>query len=1198
MQASAPQRPPTGPPPLSQARRWLGRVAAGLAIGVGVVIVVAVGLRLVFNDRWLRTWAVEHLEQRLETSVELQALQVGMFSGVVLEGGHIEALEGFEASLIRFDRLALRWSLLSLLWGTVTVREIAAQDLVVTLEQNPEGVSNIDIALRRLGIGAAPTPAPPPAPLPPTTSVPAVERKSSWSVPELPLGLDVHKINCYGIGFRWITPERVLSIQGLGAQGLLRARGSVYSGTVWVGLGSRDVPASRGSVRLQQSRAPREVVVSPRVDLTLEALGSEVTVDLRLDAPTEGLAAQPSPVAVELKARGDLQEPAVALKTLTVRMDETSRVSLAGALRVGNLEPTLQIEALEVILALEEVTPWIKPWIPDANLTGRLQAQSGPLESSIAALAEPVDLPVNINLTWSEGQVALGNLRADGIDIQATITSGANRGAVELNVAARQLAVGGVQIARPELRAQGTTRTKDWLRSANAEGQTELDIGLKVGALNVGDLTTQATELEISVQAPNRWLQGNANSDSFNGSARLTTQRLRYDTFQTTGLSASLQTTLDDPNARRGRVGFILKAPRAAWSLGRDAVQLGPAALRLEATRDTNAITLAELRAQAMGAELVVVGGVSALGTDAPRFRRAAVTVPPFEIAPVLERIPLSHRPLAYIRGQAGFQFELDGVVPYRDLLSRAQVPPAPLALGAIAGETQRWLAFLDRWSSLLARGVPFNATAELTVKDADYDDGQVLALGFSSNTSAQVNGDSVALATTLRMREVDQPFVGAGLAFRTRGELLPGELRVTADAEGAQVEVRGLPALEQFTSRARARYRLGGDLNIEELSLQSPGQGVAARVQGRVTKPGRMLLSEAWLQPRLPGAEATLSSKVELKRTHPLELPSGLTVQGEARVNTRLRLQNGRLVFDGAGTTHELSFVSGTTVIEGVTGRLPFEIEMAFDPDSDVTVLRRAPIGSGVVALATSANDVRTRTARPVFYHRLRPYRPEQGLRIKQISTGPYEISNLEMDTRLEDGMLLTDHFSMSFLGGDFQGNAALQLGRQREVVSDFALKFSNMDASYFRLLNLKPGPESELSADLQTSLLVSETQREPRLTMNITKIGLRTLDRFLQFLDPEGANPSIQNARDNLDWVRIEEVRVWSRFENVGIDLQYRALPWLTIPGTQIGFRPIDREALRHQRFGIGGWLDTYLEPWIQKTLVPALSWERGPR
>jgi hypothetical protein len=271
-------------------------------------------------------------------------------------------------------------------------------------------------------------------------------------------------------------------------------------------------------------------------------------------------------------------------------------------------------------------------------------------------------------------------------------------------------------------------------------------------------------------------------------------------------------------------------------------------------------------------------------------------------------------------------------------------------------------------------------------------------------------------------------------------------------------------------------------------------------------------------------------------------------------------------------------------------------DLRFAFQRRADGALLARGlGFGGGDLVLLASADDLGERPARPVYYGRLRPYRRSPGIRIGRICQGGHEISDFELEARLQQGMLLVDWLAMHVLGGDVVGNLGVQLGADQSVRGDVAFKMSNIDASYFRGLQIEPGPQSELSADLQLGFLFGPRQRDLTLNMNVTKIGPETLDRFLQTLDPKGEDEELQASREKLSWfkgvwLRLDEVSVWIRYENLYMDLA--ATSFMRVPFTGISYMPVPRELVR--RFGLGEYFAAYLQPQIDRYLAEPLAWD----
>ncbi|HET6347373.1 MAG TPA: hypothetical protein VFH51_20750, partial [Myxococcota bacterium] len=398
--------------------------------------------------------------------------------------------------------------------------------------------------------------------------------------------------------------------------------------------------------------------------------------------------------------------------------------------------------------------------------------------------------------------------------------------------------------------------------------------------------------------------------------------------------------------------------------------------------------------------------------------------------------------------------------------------------------------------------------------------------------------------------------------------------------------------AIEGGFFNVSAAYHMGGDLVLDTFEMGARNRGVIVSAEGLFAHPLAVAASRAWLLPGLPGVDASFRWNFDLRNAEKQVLTtSGTALGGGTFFKGGLRLDRGLLTLAGSVRFEDMSLEAGSTIVEHMTGELPFDVQLYFGQRPDATVVHRGgAVGGGVISLVTSAEDIRARPARPVYYERLRPYRPHAGIRAARLQSGSYEMIDFALEGRLVDGMLLADWISMNVLGGDVIGNMAYQIGRDSTVRGDMTFKVSNIDASYFPALHLEPGEESQLNSDLRLAFLLGPQMRDVTMNMNVTRIGAKALDRFLQLLDPTGQDPKMQQNRQNLRYVRLQRLAMWVRYGNLNIDLEYD--PLVGIPFTSIGYRPIDREMLR--RYAVGETLDLYVQPYVE-SLRPVLGWAR---
>jgi hypothetical protein len=285
---------------------------------------------------------------------------------------------------------------------------------------------------------------------------------------------------------------------------------------------------------------------------------------------------------------------------------------------------------------------------------------------------------------------------------------------------------------------------------------------------------------------------------------------------------------------------------------------------------------------------------------------------------------------------------------------------------------------------------------------------------------------------------------------------------------------------------------------------------------------------------------------------------------------------------FDG------FEYYSENMHIENVSGSFPSEIEISFEKKENAMVLSSEK-GSLPLYFMLQKDPTEDSKKRPVYFERIRPYLSSSGVRIEKALLGKEEIKNVVLDASINHGLIDMHAFSWFFWGGDVVGHARLEVDSKKELLANMVIRASDIDASYFSQLNIEPGKSSQMNADFDMSLLFAENNRDIRMNMNVTKVGRNTLDRFLLVLDPEEKDTSIQNTRKKLKFIQIQGVSAWIRYEQLNMDLAYNAL--FRIPGTDIGWRPLDREMLR--RYSLSEMLDVQIQPKVRSSLGPLLGW-----
>jgi uncharacterized protein involved in outer membrane biogenesis len=116
---------------------------------LAALVVVLAGAGIYFTSRYLQTPAFK--EQALQTArgelgadVEINELQVSLFSGVVLHGVVIGNPKGFSGNLLTADAFVLRYRLLPLFHRRVEIEQLSLDKPIITLAQNDKGEWNYE----------------------------------------------------------------------------------------------------------------------------------------------------------------------------------------------------------------------------------------------------------------------------------------------------------------------------------------------------------------------------------------------------------------------------------------------------------------------------------------------------------------------------------------------------------------------------------------------------------------------------------------------------------------------------------------------------------------------------------------------------------------------------------------------------------------------------------------------------------------------------------------------------------------------------------------------------------------------------------------------------------------------------------------------------------------------------------------------
>jgi len=547
------------------------------------------------------------------------------------------------------------------------------------------------------------------------------------------------------------------------------------------------------------------------------------------------------------------------------------------------------------------------------------------------------------------------------------------------------------------------------------------------------------------------------------------------------------------------------------------------------------------------------------------------------------------------LEGNAAINLTLNGKLAFQNLLERS-APPAVPSFGSVEEweqDAQPLVDYIGHWMDTLSGKLGVDAELQANLGGVNIADKDQHINDLEVKSKFTTNKDFTDLELLWQAKEIG----GNASLKRPKGEIyakiekseLQFQHSLTIETlDHAELE----EPLKHFFMDQDAAYRFGKDLNVKHVLFKTKDEELFAKFNGLIHHPIRMLASGALLQEKLPGVTARLQSqfKIHPKRQGRI-LPGTPLWSGGLELTSTITVNDGALSFHGEMACDQLSLKGDDFTLSGLVGKVPVNaLVESYNTKNNMSISHNLPFAGGALYLKTHASAGTEQTQRIVYYEDLRPYRSQVGLKVGHLKFGDYELDNIQLDAHIENGTLRADHFSTELLGGDVIGNLTLDLNAERELSGILGVQASNIDASHFSKLNLEPGPDSEMSADMRFGFFASATRRDINLDVHVTQIGKKTLDRFLLLLDPEAKDPQIQKTRSNLKIIKIHEVAAWIRHENLNMDLDYSTL--LTIPGTNIGFRPIKRELLRRYTL-TEQVIDPYFQSYVDRYLAKSLGW-----
>jgi hypothetical protein len=217
----------------------------------------------------------------------------------------------------------------------------------------------------------------------------------------------------------------------------------------------------------------------------------------------------------------------------------------------------------------------------------------------------------------------------------------------------------------------------------------------------------------------------------------------------------------------------------------------------------------------------------------------------------------------------------------------------------------------------------------------------------------------------------------------------------------------------------------------------------------------------------------------------------------------------------------------AGKTMI--MTGRLGFD-KFSLQLPSEIALKNLTgnfPFSKSL-QIGTEQMDPQSNNFSPAqkkFFTPLRNFsRYKNIIRADALSIKGQTLGDIGLDVRFKDNRLMVEKFIFDVLGGSMGGNLFLIQNQQGPVLK-FSMEFAGIDSSKLLAIPLKKKTDSQVDGNLQIILKINTGSEDQPVSLDqlnvkiaITRIGSKTLDRLLLFIDPDESKPAIMDTRAKL--------------------------------------------------------------------------------
>lgn len=1106
-----------------------------LAVACLTTLILVAGavaaIRFFFPVDQIRKQLEHTLSRQLQGTVRIDALEWDLLRGIRLGGVEIER-DG--SHLARFDRLSLRYRLLSLLHGTLTIDELALiqADIFVDLALFPA----------------------------PSQTEPSPGRNEPVSLPTLPLSLNVESIRIEHTHLTVVGHDNLrVTLRDVNLRSRLHASPKTADLSGVLEIAGIEALLNRHQWRLPLHLAFALSVDSPAERLILERL--EVRCDPVISVAANG---RVDHMVSSPEVTFSVQESRLDLEALLSLAQPLLPPALAGVRLAGTIEPVIAITGVQT----------------DRGFDGtiRLDVKGGGIQGSAPSFGVALE-PTSFQLQTGEIPVRANRPGPVHADLTINMTGLTAPAAAVRDLAfvlradrseagqlATHLTMKGVVSAA--LEPAGPSLTEPLTLDLDASGdETTLSFSLTKAEVTVGNLVSLVANGAVSPlgisgrQAEKQrpfFLQATVQSDAIK-LIRLLPPSLRQG-FELTShggpQTVSFTTT--------GTLDADWRPLRADADLNLNAAGLGAvsAEQELEGTLDRLTLSLRTTYRATSESLKGVVDGLIRL-THLRQGTTAAVGIVSVTLNGdingrmgsdfAIRRLTASNRLTSEIRDvrydtpslTGTFQSVTASVRAHGDLIEGPYVlDESRLTVGQVLDGTASGTFNPRTRRFTVDVAVPALSVAEIQRHLSGSAVESLASVKPSGRLSMRISGsgsiptpDDLARLSIPIQASVQVALQNVGGSFQNHA-ITGANGTISLSVEPPEQGPNKRQVVRTSWQIGADRLDVGGDAPVKYL------EKLALALEGSIESFDRLILDRFVL--RADGLDASIDTEVSgikrlLNRKEGAPLLEGLGplfVKSNLHANLDLdRFADAIRSFGVAGSGR-----AGFTVAFTKKERGPLDVRVTVLPQRLSAVQNEHRIESldGAIELRKvlqwmSPSDGKTREAtfRPTGLlpdlHLAAPARRD--LRIGLVKAGAIEVRNLSGHLFLDHNRLVVQNLAMNLLGGGLGGEVVVTGDKAFRV--DLRMEAAGLDANHLLPVGDQVPGDSLIDATVTGTIAFDDRQGRldfgmSTVDLSLTRIGRHTLDRLLRFLDPTGSNPSIVGARSAISLANPSSARI----------------------------------------------------------------------